>query len=340
MLKLLEKLKRILPDSSDDQNTRFFKIMIYVTTGLLLFMILSGSIAFMIVLKGAEEVMIPDVSGMKLEEALIAIQDRGLNSRVQLKYSASPSDKGNVIEQEPNPGTIRRAGSQVILRVSKGAIIDKVENYVGWHINDLDSHLRTLFNTYGPLLKVKEPVMRVYSQRPEGIILEQKPLPGTELSGLTELKLVVSRGPEGQTFVVPVFTEYDFRTALEKAAELNLPFLFTQRDAKKNEGRGMVVQQKPQSGEHVPQGTLMQFVITPPASSGGRVFGIIERTLPEYPVQVDMKFEKILPDGTRQEMFTMKHKGGPIALPYFEEEGTVFTINAMDRELLNFTVKK
>ena len=151
MFNWLEKLKRILPDRTDDQNTRFFKIMIYVITGILLFMIISSTLAFMIVLKGAEEVMVPDVSGMKLEEALIALQDRGLNSRIQLKYSSDPADKGNVIEQDPNPGTIRKAGSQIVMRVSKGSIIDKVENYTGWHLNDLETHLKTLFNTYGPL---------------------------------------------------------------------------------------------------------------------------------------------------------------------------------------------
>lgn len=340
MPKFLEKIKKILPDSCDDQNTRFFKIMIYVTTGLLFFMILSGSIAFMIVLKGAEEVMVPDVIGMKLEDALISAQERGLNSRIQLKNSSNPADKGNVIEQDPHPGTIRKAGSQIILRVSKGAVIDKIENYVGWNLNDLEAHLRTLFNTFGPLLKIGEPVMRVYSDKPEGTILEQKPLPGTDLSGLTELQLVVSRGPEGKTFAVPDFSGLDYMQAMKMAAGRNLSFLFTQREGKSNEGRGVVVSQKPQSGEFVPAGTIMQFTITPPARSGERVFGILERVLPEYPVHVEMKFESISPDGAREEFLRMKHRGGAIAFPYFFEEGTSILITALGEELVFFTVKK
>ncbi|MDX9801268.1 MAG: PASTA domain-containing protein [Spirochaetia bacterium] len=340
MLKWLEKFKKILPDRSDDQNTRFFKIMIYAITGILLFMIISSSLAFMIVLKGAEEVMVPDVSGMKLEEALIALQDRGLNSRIQLKYSSDPADKGNVIEQEPNPGTIRKAGSQIVMRVSKGSIIEKVENYTGWHINDLDTHLKTLFNTYGPLLKIKEPVMRINDSKPEGTILEQQPLPGTELSGLTELSLVVSRGPEGQTYEVPTFTTLDFKSAMIKAAGFNIPFLFTQRDSSKNEEKGTVILQKPQSGEQVPLGTIMQFVIVPPAKSEGKIFGILEKTLPEYPVSVVLKLEKITPQGERSQIFSMKHKGGVIAIPYFEEEGTALVVSAVDKELIYFTIKK
>ncbi len=337
----LNKLKKILPDSMDDQNTRFFKIMIYVVTGLLLFMILSCSIAFMITLKSAEEVMIPDVTGMKLEDALLSIQERGLNSRIQLKYSSDPGDKGNVIEQDPHPGTIKKAGNQMILRVSKGAIIDKVENYVGWRLSDLDTHLKSLFNTYGPLLKINEPPIRINSDKPEGTILEQKPLPGTELSsGLTELFLVVSMGPQGKTYSVPVFMDLDFNTAMKKAASFNLAFLFTQRDAKKDEKRGVVVEQKPGHEESVPSGTIIQLTITPPSPSDKKVFGILERTLPEQPVAVDTIFYRISEDGVKEEVFKMKHKGGPVAIPYFEPEGTVLVISVLGKDQIHFIVKK
>jgi len=45
-------------------------------------------------------------------------------------------------------------------------------------------------------------------------------------------------------------------------------------------------------------------------------------------------------EGIRDEIFTMKHKGGVIAIPYFETEGTSLVIKALDKELIYFTVKK
>ena len=44
--------------------------------------------------------------------------------------------------------------------------------------------------------------------------------------------------------------------------------------------------------------------------------------------------------GKGQEIFTMKPRGGVIAIPYFEEEGTSIVVTALDQELINFTLKK
>ncbi len=335
---LTDRIRKIFPNRNDDQNTRFFKIIIYVTLGVLLFTVISSTVTFLIVLRGAEEVMIPDVVGVRLEEAIIELQDRGINTRIQMKYSAHPSDKGSVIDQSPRPGTIKKAGSQVVLKVSKGAVIDKIEDYKGWKLADLETHLKSLFTTYGPLLKIKDPVMRVYDKAEEGIILEQKPEPGTELAGFTELELVVSRGPEGQSYVVPEFEGYDFQSALKKLAGFNLPFLFTYREAKKNEKKGVVISQNPGKEEHVPHGTIVQLQITQPELVKGKVFGLIEKTLPDYPVSVELKLERITVDGSREEIFRMRHKGGVIAIPYFEEEGNILILSAIDEEINRFTV--
>ena len=336
---LIEKIKKLFPGRNDDQNTRFFKIIIYVMLGILLFTIASSTVTFLIVLRGAEEVMIPDVTDQKLEQAVMELQERGINTRVQLKYSSHPSDKGTVIEQSPKPGTIRKAGSSVVLKVSKGTVIDKVDDYRGWTLTDLETHFKSLFTTYGPLLKIKDPVTRIYNEKEEGTILEQKPQPGTELTGFTELELVVSRGPEGKTYIVPEFEDYDFQSALKKIAAYNLPFLFTYREAKRNEKKGVVISQTPPKDEHVPHGTIVQLQITQPESVKGKIFGLIERTLPDYPVSVELKLERITVEGSVEEIFRMRHKGGVIAVPYFEDEGNILILSAMDSEIARFTVK-
>lgn len=340
MKRFLDKLRQLLPNNLDDDSTRFFKIMIYVSAGLFFFMMVSGIIAFMTVTRGSEEVMIPDVAGMKLEDALITLQERGLNSRINLRFSDSPLDKGNIVEQDPRSGSIKKAGSQVILRVSKGAIIDTVENYIGWDMPDLEAYLRTLFNTYGPLLDINEPIIEIYSDQPAGTILEQKPLPGTELAGLTKLELVVSRGAEKGVYTVPIFKTLDFNVAMKKAAGFNLPFLFRQKEAEGNERRGFVIQQRPERGIDVPLGTIVQLVTTPPKPEKGKIFGILERSLPNYPVSVSIEFQKVSPEGTSETVFIMRHRGGPIAIPYFEQAGTTLIIKALDEEIVNFTIKQ
>lgn len=342
MKRFINKLRQLLPDSQDNDSTRFFKIMIYVSTGLFFFMMISGIIAFMAVTSGSEEVMIPDVAGMKLEDALITMQERGLNSRINLRFSDSPLDKGNVVEQEPRPGSIKKAGSKVVLRVSKGSIIDTIENYIGWEMQDLEAYLRTLFNTYGSLLDIKEPVIEIYSDQPAGTILEQKPLPETMLTGPTKLELVVSRGAENGVYTVPIFETLDFNAAMKKAAGFNLPFLFSQAKPKKNDKSGVVIQQRPERGIDVPHGTIVQLVTTPPKPEEGKIFGILEISLPDYPVSVNIELQKILPDsgGLWETVFIMRHRGGPIAIPYFEENGTTLIIKALDQEIVKFKIEQ
>ena len=68
--------------------------------------------------------------------------------------------------------------------VSRGVVVDKVENYVGQNIDDVKMHLQTLFSTSArPLLSLKEPAMYRFSTENAGTILEQKPTPGTEIIG-------------------------------------------------------------------------------------------------------------------------------------------------------------
>ena len=80
------------------------------------------------------------------------------------------------------------------LRVSRGPIIDKVENYVGMSLDDVKIHLQTLFATHSPNLIIKDPSSTATSRaRRPGRVLAQSPPPGTKITGLTYLELVVSQ---------------------------------------------------------------------------------------------------------------------------------------------------
>lgn len=337
---LLEKFTMLFRGANNDPDTKIFRTIIYSFIGMIFLIGISAFICFMIMIKGAEITMVPDVKGMQLEEALISIQDKGLNGKIQLKYSLNPGDKGTILKQQPNPGSMLRAGNNVILSVSRGAVIDKMEDYTGWDIWELKTHLTSLFSTYGTLLKIKEPVITIYDKAEAGTIIEQKPLPGTPITSFTEIELVVSQGPEEIIFEVPFFVTLQFEEALKKAASFNLPFTFRCREAKENEKKGVVISQTPEEKTKAVWGTMIQMLMTSPEKEAGKVFGILERTLPDYPVSINLKYETVSPSGTKKEVFQMKHKGGVISIPYLEEEGTTLIISVGDEELVRYTVKK
>jgi beta-lactam-binding protein with PASTA domain len=335
----LRRRKNTPAGRSADPDKKQFRILVLLFLGIMGLMVLAGMTAFLLSIRGAEKTVVPDLEGKSLESALLDLQEKQLNSRIQLHYSSSPGDKGTILGQEPSPGALVRASSNVVLKVSRGAIIDRVEDYIGWKLSDLEIHLQTLFTTHGPLLRIKRPVMKVFDESEPGTILEQKPEPGTEISGLTDLELVVSRGPKEETFTVAEYQGMDYRTALDRLIALNQPFVFSSRPSEGDENSGVVVAQDPSPGSAISPSEPVELVMTEVEDiPEGHIFGILDRTLPDYPIAVDLTLEALTLDGDREEVMSMKHPGGRIGIPYVEEENTMLVVSIFGREIISYTV--
>ena len=137
-------------------------------------MVAVAIIAFFTVLKGAERVMVPDVRNMELTDALVKLQERELYPRIVLRFTDNPQDKNSVLEQSPIAGSIVKAGRRVKLTVSRGAVLDKIENYVGQDLESVKLHLQSLFSASRPLVTVRDPSMYRFDEAVAGTILEQK----------------------------------------------------------------------------------------------------------------------------------------------------------------------
>lgn len=334
-------MTRLMPGNTDSQETRWFKIFILSGFGIILLMLLTGMSAFFLSLQGTEQTMIPEVRNIEIVDALIQLQEKELYPRVQVRFSSDPNLKGKVIDQRPSPGTLVKAGKRITLVVSKGAIVDRVENFIGKNLDDVRVHLQTLFTSYKPLLKIKEPVTYVFNPAAPGTILEQKPEPETELSGLTDLVLIVSRGPETIKKKLASYMGIEFTQAVPLLARDNMPFVFSLLEPKPGQSRGFIVEQEPPPGTEIEPGTRVELKINQPAKTQGNlVFGLFEYSLPIYPVTVDMKFESVAPSGERKTLFTTQHPGGPISIPYYQEENTTLLLSIFNREVIRHIVEK
>jgi beta-lactam-binding protein with PASTA domain len=321
-----------------DSESRLLRLIFFFALGTIVLAAVAGLITFLLTLEGSEETMVPDVQGMELANAIIELQDKGLYAGVQLRYSQKLSEKGTVIGQEPTPGSIVNAKSRVSLKVSKGAAVEKLDNYVGWKVEELEAHLKSLESVYGPLLKLKKPYIRVYDEAPAGTILEQKPKSGTELTVLTELELVVSKGPEGQTAEVSEYAGMEWRQAFREIISEGHPFIFTLTDSEEGDP-GTIVSQSPAAGKEVDSTTLRQLLVRPPEEiEEGHRFGILERELPEYQVSVPITVHAILPNGEEEDMISFSHKGGVLTIPYLQEEGSTIVVSIGDREEIRYEV--
>jgi beta-lactam-binding protein with PASTA domain len=154
------------PDAIEGYIANHLKLFISMAFGLIVFVGLIAAVIFFIAVRGAEQTMVPDVRNKELTEALLELQTKELYPRIQLRYSQSSLDKGLILEQEPRAGTIVKAGRRIRLVVSRGVMINTVENYLGRDIDEVRMELRTLVaeaNSAGgtgqPIFTLREPFM-------------------------------------------------------------------------------------------------------------------------------------------------------------------------------------
>lgn len=78
------------------------------------------------------QIIIPDVSGLKSEEAIKKLQDKGfVVSDELIEESSKDIKEGYVIKTNPLPGTKRKKGFEVKLHISAGNNSIEVEDYTG-----------------------------------------------------------------------------------------------------------------------------------------------------------------------------------------------------------------
>ena len=312
------------------------RVFIAAAMALIAFVTLVALTVFFIAVRGAEQTMVPDVTGKELTTALLELQTKELYPRIQLRYSQNAADKGSILDQEPSPGAIVKAGRRIKLVVSRGMVVDKVENYIGQNLDDVKMHLQTLFSTSSrPLLALKEPPMYQFSPEAAGTILEQKPEPGTDVSGPTRLDFVVSRGPENAMVKVPDLVGLPIADAMERIRQSGIFFTFSARPVQSGEVGETVVSQLPAGQAVITANTRVALVVSIPARvPEGEVFGIFERMLPEYPYPLALRLEALLPTGDRRRIVATDHPGGAFSAPYRLPEGSVLILSILNREVL------
>jgi len=290
---------------------------------------------FFVAVRGAEQTMVPEIRGKELTEALLELQVKELYPRIQVRYSQSSRDKGQILEQDPRAGTIVKAGRQVRLVVSQGVMINRVENYIGRNIDDVRMDLQVLVTSTGsPLLALKEPLMYDFSPEPPGTILRQKPEPGADITGPMSMEFVVSQGHEHVLITVPQLVGLSLSAALEQIGRMGVVFEFSLRELREGERGETVVLQSPAAGTSVTSNTVIDIVVNTPARlAEGEVYRLFTYTMPMNPYPLPVRLEALLPSGERIRLMSVDYPGGKFTVPYHLPIGSTLYLSMMNREI-------
>jgi beta-lactam-binding protein with PASTA domain len=327
-------IRRVLPNSEDSPETRSLKLTIFLFIGIIGLMLVIGAVTFSIAVRGQDETLVPNLEGKDVLDALTDLQSKELYPDIQVQYSTS-YDRNVVMSQRPAPGTLVKAGKRVTLQVSRGPVIDKVENYVGMTLDDVKIHLQTLFATHSPNLIIKEPILYKFENgTPPGRVLAQSVKPGTPITGVTYLELVVSEDQTGATLVdVGDYVGKNFQEAIADLTRSNIPFAFTVQKSASAKEAGSVIAQNPGPGEKIGYDQVVQLTMAAPGDVGkGNVFGLFQYSLPQEPIAVDISLD-IVEGSDRRNVIAMKHPGGPLAVPYIVPDGSDLVLTVLDQEV-------
>ncbi len=315
----------------DEVDPRHYRALIAALVSLVVLMGLSGVIAFFFTLRGEEQTLVPNVVDMELSAALVKLQEKELYPRVSLRFSSDPETRGRILEQEPLPGAIVKAGRRISLVVSRGAAQDKVGDYVGQTVDEVKIHLQTVFGSTRQLITVKEPLVYVYDTSPAGTILEQSPAPNVDLSGPTQLTFVVSRGPEKAKVKVPDLVGLTLQDAALQIEKSGIAFQFTMRPIEGRERPGTVVAQLPAPGTLEDPSAPVSIVFGAPAKAEGVVVGLFSQSLPEYPYPLRAVLYAEPPSGARIPLISVDHPGRSFTMPYALPEGSVLVLQVLNK---------
>ena len=305
----------------------------------MLFLAVIGAIAFMFAVclavffatvRGAEQVLVPNVVGKHWSEALVEMQQKELYAKIQLRYTEN-DDEGMILNQTPVAGSITKAGSRVTLTISRGAVISHVENYLGQNIDDVRMNLQAMFSGMKPLIILDAPSYKTDAS-PAGTILAQNPPEGTPISSPVTVKLIVSRGAEEDMTKVPDYVGMGVDTFLRRLGGTKLVFDFSSHVAGRNEKAATITRQETPAEQMVRNYSRVTLDVALPENElNGKVHGIFQASLPNYPTPVPVLVE-IWRSGQEIDTVSFNHTGGSFSIPYAAPRGSEIRLRVAGKE--------
>jgi len=337
-------------DAIESYVANHLRLFILMAAGLIVFVGIVALSVFFIYVRGAEETMVPDVQGRDLTAALLELQVKELYPRINLRYTQTSADKGLILEQSPAPGTIVKAGRRIQLVVSEGVMVNTIENYLGRNVDEVRIDLQALDSAQSSssgnapvqqLITLKEPLMYEFSSEPAGTVLQQRPEPGTTISGPTTLELVVSRGIEDTMIRLPNLLGLGIDDALEQIGRTGIDFEFSLRPLRGGEKPETVVVQDPAGDTLASSGTRVSITMAAPDKvPDNEVFGLFKYDMAKNPYPLLVRLESILPGGERRRLLSVQYPGGRLSIPYHQPVGAVLVLSMLNREIYRETVSR
>ncbi|MBR1413608.1 MAG: Stk1 family PASTA domain-containing Ser/Thr kinase [Bacilli bacterium] len=203
---------KINPDEEKKQN-KLLIILLSIFTGLIV--IVTSIFLLLPAITNQAKIEIPDVVGMPVEEAIEKLQDKGfVISDDEQEISSSDVAEGCVVKTNPNVGTKKKKGTEIVLYVSTGSSKIAVEDYTGKNYLEIKGALEA----QGVKVLVEKKDIDDENKYGEGEIIDQSKKSGEELESGDTITIYIPN----IVIKYPDFTDGSFNiTNVQNFAETN-----------------------------------------------------------------------------------------------------------------------
>lgn len=326
--RLLSFVRGLFYEESDSPEVKTTKVISYTVLTIIALCILLSSILFSVLFQEKETISVPNVVGLPLDEAMETMQNHFLRVKINRINTEDPTDRGLVISQAKTPGSVVKVDYTVVLNVSQGPVSDKIVDFVGWEVDEVEAYLKAYFSQ----VTLEYPLSFVVSERPRGTILGQDPPAETEITGETPLRLFVSGGKDLYRVTAENYVGSSYRETMLALAHQNISFRFTAEKPETAQTPFTISSQSVEEGSLIPIFDGYLFNVVPPRyATGNRVFGLISITMEKPQVPVQLRVTRTPVNRKEELYFSMQFMNSEISFPFYDEAGVVYTLYADDK---------
>lgn len=220
-----------------------------------LFVLSIFALTFFPGLVGPKEIKVPDVSGEELEDAIASLLSAGFVIGDTIDMNSDEIEAGEVVKTKPKGGKKAKKGSSVDVYLSIGREKSVVDDYIGRDIDDVMKLLEK--NGFkGDIVREE-----VHDDNPPGTIIDQNPLPRTEVfPDETVFIFTVSKGLE--QISLKDLREYNVKGLNDYADSTGLVIDMSSEEYSDTVREGLVISQSHKPGTLLNKGDKIKVVLS------------------------------------------------------------------------------
>ncbi|MGI6421716.1 MAG: protein kinase domain-containing protein [Syntrophomonadaceae bacterium] len=203
-----------------------------------------------------EEIAVPNVVGMTLEEANKTLLDSGLTMSIKARNYDDEVEKDHIISQKPVEGFKVKKKAKIEVTVSNGPELAKVPNLIGESLSDAKLAISNAGFEVG-LIDEK------HDQRYDaGLVMSQDPSFGSNLKKGGTIDLMVSKGPAPNRVEMPNLVGMELEKAQNELKARNLSLGKIKREESQEYYKDYVISQEIDAGVRVDEATSVDLTVS------------------------------------------------------------------------------